>query len=178
MLAAGRGVIVDDGVGRFTIDEVVARSGVAKTTIYRWWPSRQSLMLDVIHSLFVPVTTPNTGAVRDDLRTYLEFYGAAPQEATSRLLPDLCSAAQRDPELAELRDTLVAEKRQPVLTILELAQARGEIAQTADLDVLASLIIGTLTYTRSVRGQRVDDALVSQVVDAALAFGACSPAEV
>jgi AcrR family transcriptional regulator len=169
VLAAGFEVLVADGVGGFTIDEVVARSGVAKSTIYRWWPNRQALLLDVIHEQLVPAATPNTGDVRADLLTYFAGYLAAPVDTpASRLLPELCSAAQRDPDLAELRDTLVIEKRQPVLTILELARARGELPPDADLEVIATLVIGPLAYTKSMRGQRVDPELAARAIDAAL----------
>lgn len=173
VLAAGLEVLAAEGVAGFTIDDVVSRSGVAKTTIYRWWPNRQALLLDVIHGQLAPPATPNTGDTRADLLGYLATYVDLPLDApASRLLPELCSAAQRDPDLAELRDTLVAEKRQPVLTILELARGRGELAPDADLDVLTSLVMGPIAYTRAVRGRAVDPRLAASAVDAALALGA------
>lgn len=165
------------GVAGFTIDEVVARSGVAKTTIYRWWPSRQALLLDAAHSLLSPSPTPNSGDTRADLIEYLSSFATFPRDTPAgRLLPELCSVARRDPEMAELRDTLIAEKRQPVLTILELAKARGDIAADVDVDLLATLVIGPLAYTKSLRELPVDARLVEQSVDAALAHGARSPA--
>lgn len=175
VLVAGLDVLIDEGVGGFTIDEVVARSGVAKTTIYRWWPSRQALMLEVIHGQLTPAATPNTGDTRADLVAYLRASVGTPVDTPAgRLLPELCSAAQRDPELAELRDTLVAEKRQPVRTILELGRARGDIGLDADLDLLTTLIVGPLAYTKAIRGRPVDPTLVAATVDAALAHGSVS----
>ena len=175
MVQAAVEVLERVGVAGFTIDAVVARSGVAKTTIYRWWPNRQALLLDATHSLLSPAATPNTGDTRADLITYLSNFVTVPRETPAgRLLPELCSVAQRDPEIAEVRDTLVAEKRQPVLTILELGRARGDIAADADVDLLATLAIGPLAYTKSLRGAAVDDRLVAASVDAVLAHGALS----
>jgi len=163
-------VLVRTGVGGFTIDEVVARSGVAKTTVYRWWPNRQALLLDAAHSLLSPAATPNSGDTRADLVAYLSNFVTVPRDTPAgRLLPELCSVAQRDPEIAELRDTLIAEKRQPVVTILELAKARGDIDQAADVELLATLLIGPLAYTKSLRGLPVDARLVTSVVDTVLA---------
>ncbi len=172
VIRAALEVLLEDGVARFTIDAVVARSGVAKTTVYRWWPNRQALLLDAIHAQLTGSATPNTGDTRADLATYLAPYATSAQDSpASRLMPDLCAAARHDPELAELRDVLLAEKRQPVITILELARARGEIAADADLEQLATLIIGPLAYTRSLRSLVVDPALLSAAIDAALAHG-------
>ena len=49
-LAAVVDVIVERGVANLNIEEVAARSGVAKTTIYRQWPERASLPEASAHS--------------------------------------------------------------------------------------------------------------------------------
>lgn len=173
VIDAALDVLLEDGVARFTVDAVVARSGVAKTTVYRWWPNRQALILDVIHAQLTASATPNTGDTRADLAAYLAPYATTAHDTpASRLMPDLCAAARRDPDLAELRDVLLTEKRQPVITILELARARGEIAAGADLDELATLIIGPLAYTKSLRGIPVPPELLTTAIDSALAHGA------
>lgn len=171
MLAAALDVLLESGIPGFTIDEVVARSGVAKTTIYRWWPSRQALLTDVIRCQLIPSATPNTGDLRADLIAYLAMFVGKPVDTpTGRLMPELCAAANRDPELAELRDSLLQDKRQPVLTLLELARGRGEIDADVDLDVVATLISGPIAYHRSMRGRVVELPFIEQVVDAALGY--------
>ncbi|MGE2737502.1 helix-turn-helix domain-containing protein [Mycolicibacterium vaccae] len=47
-MAAAFDILTQSGVGGFSVDEVVRRSGVAKTTIYRHWPSREALVLDAV----------------------------------------------------------------------------------------------------------------------------------
>ena len=66
-LAAATDLIVERGVGNLTIEEVAARSGVAKTTIYRHWPERASLIIDTVRASFEHVATPDTGSLRGDL---------------------------------------------------------------------------------------------------------------
>jgi AcrR family transcriptional regulator len=170
-MSAAQEVLLAEGVAAFTIDQVVARSGVAKSTIYRWWPSRQALLLDVIHHLIDAAATPNTGDTRADLRTYLGYFTTRKNPTpAARLMPELCAAAQHDPDLEELRDTLLAEKRQPVLTILQLAGSRGEIDEDCDLEMLATMIIGPLVYQRHMLGRTADPAMLDRVIDSALAF--------
>ena len=54
-LEATRDLIVENGVTSLTIEDVAARSGVAKTTIYRHWPERASLIVDAVNDI---VTIP------------------------------------------------------------------------------------------------------------------------
>src|SRR5919198_1676494 len=39
-------LLSEEGLAGVTVDAVARRSGVAKTTIYRHWPSREALLLD------------------------------------------------------------------------------------------------------------------------------------
>ena len=95
-LAAAVDVIVDKGVGDLTIEEVALRSGVAKTTIYRHWPERASLIIDTVRSCFEHVSTPDTGSLRGDLEAY--FGGMVRADLTGKvghLMPCLIDAAAR-----------------------------------------------------------------------------------
>ena len=173
VLDATRAIFERDGYASATIDAISAKSGVAKTTIYRWWPNRQALLIDVIRCQCMPAATPNTGDLRVDLLAYLSIFADKPIDTpAARLLPDLCAAARRDPTLSELRDTIIREKRQPVLTLLELAKARGQISLGADLELIATLILGPIAYQRTLCGEVVPMPIVEQIVDAALAMAA------
>jgi len=48
VLGAASDLMAARGVASLTIDEVAARSGVAKTTIYRHWQERTSLIIDAV----------------------------------------------------------------------------------------------------------------------------------
>ena len=69
VLEAAADIVAEVGLERTTIEEISARSGVAKTTIYRHWPSKQALMVDTVRGCFLPMATPNTGDLRADLIT-------------------------------------------------------------------------------------------------------------
>ncbi len=55
------------GLGGVSIDEVARASGVAKTTIYRHWPTRAALLIDACSQLGGPHEAPDTGSLRGDL---------------------------------------------------------------------------------------------------------------
>src|SRR6188472_183792 len=126
-LAAAVDLIVERGVGNLTIEEVAARSGVAKTTIYRHWPERASLIIDTVRASFEQIGTPDTGSLRGDLEAF--FFGMVRADLSGtvgHLMPCMIDAASRDPEIEMLLDRISIERQQPVLTIVERAQERGE----------------------------------------------------
>src|SRR5256884_5529820 len=47
ILKAAYQLCQEQGYGRLTIEAIAARAGVGKQTIYRWWPSKGALALDV-----------------------------------------------------------------------------------------------------------------------------------
>jgi AcrR family transcriptional regulator len=68
VLATTYQLMSEGGIGGVSIDEVARRSGVAKTTIYRHWPSRSALLLDACSKLGSRAEPPDTGSLEGDLR--------------------------------------------------------------------------------------------------------------
>ena len=61
-----------------TVEGIAARAGVAKQTIYRWWPSKVDILLDTLledadRALTVPRTGPAIAGMRRYLRALARF---------------------------------------------------------------------------------------------------------
>ncbi|MBE7209580.1 MAG: helix-turn-helix transcriptional regulator, partial [Gluconacetobacter diazotrophicus] len=56
-------MLFEAGLGGVSVDEVSRRSGVAKTTIYRHWPTRSALVLDACSKMGTPEPPPDTGTL-------------------------------------------------------------------------------------------------------------------
>ena len=94
--AAARDVLAERGVAGFSVDAVVERSGVAKTTIYRHWPSAHHLLVDTAAEGSGTMPTPNTGALRSDLIEILSTMAAKVDEPGMRArILDLLAASGR-----------------------------------------------------------------------------------
>ncbi|MCZ7528454.1 MAG: TetR/AcrR family transcriptional regulator [Acidimicrobiia bacterium] len=159
-------LLCEQGLPGLTIEQVAHRSGVAKTTIYRHWATKVDLVLDAVTALDAPIATPNTGDLRADLRACFHAVSdAGLQSRLGRIVPSLLDAAQRDPEYARLNEQLGRERRQPVRTVLELAQLRGEIPASVDLDDATELVIGPLLGRVLVSREPVTEGFVELVVD-------------
>ena len=169
-LAAATDLIVERGVGNLTIEEVAARSGVAKTTIYRHWPERASLIIDTVRASFEHVGTPDTGSLRGDLEAF--FFGMVRADLSGtvgHLMPCMIDAASRDPEIEMLLDRISIERQQPVLTIVERAQQRGELPAELDTRVVVGTIVGPIVFRKLIWRQPLDTAYVSGSLDVAIA---------
>jgi AcrR family transcriptional regulator len=168
-LAAAIDLIVERGVGNLSIEEVAARSGVAKTTIYRHWPERGSLIIDTVRSTFSHVTTPDTGTLRGDLEAYFgEMIRADLDGRVGKLIPSLIDAAARDPEIELLMERFSIERQQPLLTMVARAQERGELPPDLDRDVVVGTVIGPIVFRKVLQRRPVDAAYVSKCLDVTL----------
>lgn len=166
-LDAAADLIVQRGVGAFSIEEVAARSGVAKSTIYRHWPERAALIIDTVRATFEHVVTPDTGSLRGDLETYVAAMVRADLSAgkASQLMPAIIDAAARDPEIATLVDGLKDERERPLRAMIRRAEARDEIPTGLDMRVLVGTLIGPVVFRKLIQRQVVDDDFVAGYLD-------------
>lgn len=164
--AAAKEVLAERGVGGFSVDAVVERSGVAKTTIYRYWSSAHHLLVDTAALDLGPVSTPNTGNLRDDLVAIMSsMANLVEQDGMRSRALDLLAASGRDPLLEAARDEMLETHLQPLHTVLEIAQLRGEIDPSIDLGLVADLIQGAMFYRRILRGDPLSPERIAQMVD-------------
>src|SRR3984957_19430878 len=90
VLTAALELLSESGVGGFSVDEVARRSGVAKTTIYRHWPTREALVVDACSRLTAPQTIPDTGSLEGDLTSILSYIAELLQTANwASVLPSI-----------------------------------------------------------------------------------------
>src|SRR5271163_2383033 len=163
--------LTEGGLSGVSVDEVSRRSGVAKTTIYRHWPSRTALLFDAVMQFAPRLQTPNTGSLRSDL-TALAL-GLAERLRTGRwssAMPSIIDAAERDMEVAEFQSRTHAGMMSGFSAIAARAQARGELGPNFDVSDLTAAIAGPLFYRRWFSRQELDDAFVRGVVERALGW--------
>jgi AcrR family transcriptional regulator len=177
ILRAALDLVADHGVSGLTVDAVAARAGVGKQTIYRHWGSRARLIHAAISCMHDPDDVPDTGSLRGDLRVLLEqlvaFLG---HSDAGRVLPSLIDAAERDPELADLREVHIAQRRAVFELVLRRGVDRGELDAGTDLGVMTDLLVGPFFYRRIVGRRAVASTDIEPVLELVLrAVGAGAP---
>jgi AcrR family transcriptional regulator len=169
VLQATADLVAEVGLERTTIDEIAARSGVAKTTIYRHWPSKQALLVAAVRSCLEYSPTPNTGDLRADLVACFEpMVRAVDGGRVGKMLASLLDAAARDPELDRLLRAYMVDRSLPLRTVLQLAQGRGELPADLDLFLAAALFIGPISYRKTILREPITEEYVEAIVDAGL----------
>ncbi|MGI5418174.1 TetR/AcrR family transcriptional regulator [Actinomadura luteofluorescens] len=148
ILAATAELCSQFGYGRLTIEAIAARAGVSKKTIYRWWPSKGAVALDLLdETATVAAAPPDTGDLAADLHSMLtEIIGmlTPPHNAPG---PGVIAEALHDPDLArELRERLVRPRIATFRQRLRRAQDAGQLHPDADLDVALDLLYGPLYH--------------------------------
>lgn len=169
-LVAASDLLVERGVAHLTIDEVATRSGVAKTTIYRHWPERTSLIVDAVNVNLEHVGPPDTGSLRGDLEAY--FGGMIRSDLSgnvAHIIPCLVEAAGRDPEMASLLERIGSERERVMKTIVAQAVERGELRVDLDIETLVGVIVGPIVFQKVVRRRPLTEEYVTACLDIALA---------
>lgn len=155
ILAAAADAVVADGYNATTIEQIAAAAGVGKQTIYRWWPSKPALFVEVYNDL-VPqdVLQADTGDVFADLEGLLAgLFAIYRRTPAARVLAGLIAEAQHDPAAADaVRGGLVIGRRGLLTEPLRRGVDTGQLA--ADFDVAwASDAITALIWHRLLCGR-------------------------
>src|SRR5689334_20341648 len=145
ILTATADLLAERGLAAMSIEEVAARAGVGKTTIYRRWPSKGLLALDAfVVSFRAEQPLPDTGSLRGDLLAALHAWvRAVTQTAMGPMLTGLIAEAQHDPELrGAWRGRVLEPLRTQHRVMLDRAISRGEVAASAYRDAVLDRFFG------------------------------------
>ncbi len=171
ILAATVELLAERGLAAMTIEEVAARAGVGKATIYRRWPSKGLLALDAFVASFqAQQPLPDTGTLRGDLLDALHAWvRAVTRTPMGRMLADLIAEAQHDPELrAAWRDRVMEPLRSQHRIMLDRAIARGEIAPSVDREVVLDLFFGAAQHRLLLGHLPMTEDFIREVVEVIL----------
>jgi AcrR family transcriptional regulator len=176
ILAAAGGLLASRGLDGMSIEEVAARAGVGKATIYRRWSSKGLLALDAFMQMFrEQQPPPDTGSLRGDLTAALRAWvRAVTSTPAGRLLTSLIAAAQQDPELhAAWRDRVLEPLRAQHRIMLQHAVERGEIPAAVDAEVVLDMFFGAAEHRLLLGHLPISESFITSVVDVIL--GGISP---
>ncbi len=161
-------LLLEVGFSALTVEGVATRAGVGKATIYRRWPSKLPLVVEAFGQL-PALEDVDTGDLVEDLkkmlRSYLQLFNSTP---LATVLPSLAGERAHNPQLSELFDPVIKQRRRPLIRVLERAVERGELPRDLDLDLAADLIVGPIAVRLFFTGGKIHPRLAGPVVDAAL----------
>jgi AcrR family transcriptional regulator len=142
------------GFERMTVDEVAARAGVGKATVYRRWPSKDDLAVAAMERLYaLEIPQPDTGSIRGDLaesyRSVLSFVGSP--EGSAYLKMSIAESV-RDDRIAALYRRATERAEESARVMFVRAKERGELRPDVDLDCCVQWL-GGIIASRTITGR-------------------------
>jgi AcrR family transcriptional regulator len=170
ILDAAEAILREEGIAGFSIEAVARRARAGKPTIYRWWPNRTLLMLEVYRRIKNQRAFPDTGTLRTDLIAFLQnqLLGFWKDGLNGTVYRAIIAEAQSDPEAARALYEYQAERKQVAVEMVDRAKARGEIPAEANGGLIVDMIV-SFAWHQLLIG-RVDEAIgaIEGVVDGVL----------
>ncbi|MFI6588545.1 TetR/AcrR family transcriptional regulator [Embleya sp. NPDC050493] len=167
VLHAADDLLVEHGFGALTVEAIARRAGVAKQTIYRWWPSKVEILLDTLiedsdKRLPFPTEEPTAESIRGYLRRFARFLARDP---AGKVLLALVAQAQHDPDTARsLHERYLGPRRARERDMLVRAVDAGEISPRLGPDIAIDALVGPIVY-RALTGSSIPRDLVDTLVE-------------
>jgi AcrR family transcriptional regulator len=167
VLHAADDLLAERGFAGLTIEGIAARAGVAKQTIYRWWPSKVDVLLDtLIEDAQQELTVPDTGSAITDARRYLRRLAAfITGDPAGKVLLALIGEAQHDAEMAGVFHARYLDaQRRAEQAMLARGVASGELPADLDVDRALDALLGPVFYRALVTGGPLSAAFTDRLV--------------
>jgi AcrR family transcriptional regulator len=150
ILRAANQLLREVGYERMSIEAIAARAGVGKTTIYRWYDSKEALVTDALTYFRRELPVPDTGGLWTDLEEiFMEILRQDPKAYDRRTLALTIGSIASSPQLAEVYWTnFVAPRRLAISIIFDRAKARGELRADADPELILDIIMASIFVIR------------------------------
>lgn len=170
MLEAGTALLIEAGPRSVTVDAVSQRSGVAKSTLYRHWASREELLIDILRNNEPDMPSPAqdlcfVDALHEVVRGMAAAFG---NPEWCKVLPVMLSMRSHMPEVAEILDADHEEHKKMFAGVLDRGKAEGVLPDDLDPELVLQLLIGPILFAALTEQKPVEE-VAEYVVDRFLA---------
>jgi len=168
ILQATVSLLGSSGYVDFSIEKVAQQAGVGKQTIYRWWPTRADLVLEVWRDRLLPPMPVYDGQTK--LPTYLGNSLLAFGQQISRTdcrQAAICilAEAHRDPALYHrMAEAVYVPRINLIKQAFKEAQAAGDFSKNINIDVAIDALYGAVWYKVLIRFETVNRAYIDALV--------------
>lgn len=167
-LAAARGILMDHGFGRLTIEAVAAKSGVGKPTIYRNWSNKSELAMAALLPEH-PADNPDGKGFSEALGQQMDTLVATFASTRGRQIALALASADPESELTRaFRNRVILSSRDAGRDMILAAIDRGEIAEPEGIETVLDMIYGPVLYRLLAGHQPLDAAFARSLTATAL----------
>ena len=177
-MAASHAVIMDavyallqeKSVRDLTMEAVAKRAGVGKPTLYKWWPTKATLVLAMLCERMAPkLEKPTVLTAEESLRFRARSLIKAFNGPFGTIVAGLIAEGQSEPAvLQEFFDRWISPRRNATITDLQRGKDAGELRSETEPELLNDAIFGAIYYRMLLRSgpltRRFGEDLVEQVI--------------
>jgi len=159
------------GYAGLTMDRVAERAGVGKAALYRRWPSKKEMLIDLVGQFATKaVLPPDTGSLRGDIQAIThDAIAVLANPLVRSVVQSLVTEARRSPDLgAVLTERFINPRREAGAQMLRRAVERGEVRPDSDLELAQDLIGGPLYLRGVILGEEFPPGYSERLTDAVL----------
>jgi AcrR family transcriptional regulator len=148
VLQSAYALMATAGLAATSIDAVARHSNVSKMTIYKWWPSREALLIDAfLHHASLMLPIPGTGKPAGRLRRHAAAYAEALLGEFGRVQLAVISECISKTGSAEIfYDRYLHYRRTALVELIAAGQQDGSIGAAGTPEDLYDAIYGSLFY--------------------------------
>jgi len=175
ILTAAADLVAEMGYERVSMEGIAARAGVGKMTVYRRWPSKAALYVDVYADLVPPeALAGGTGSLGGDLRHLLAaLFDLYRQTPAAAVLAGVIAAAQSDTAAKEALESGLVSGRRGLLTgTFRRAVERSELPVNFNGKRANDLLVALVRHRLLTDPAGLDDAYIDTIIDTVLMLGA------
>jgi AcrR family transcriptional regulator len=146
ILDAALDAVTDSGIDGVSCEDVAARAGVGKNTLYRRWPGKEDMLIAAFASLKSPLPQPRGESVREDLIAMLGVMAAdADDPRYARQFALLHGEGERYPRLVKrYKEQVVEPRRELIRSVLRHGVATGELRRDTDVEIAMLTLTGAV----------------------------------
>lgn len=166
ILEAAYQILMNEGIGRLTVERVASETGVGKPTIYRNWANAHELAMAAFMAQPVKAFDSPMGSARHRLQAHLRSVVRTFSTPRGRQITLTLASAEQESELVKaFRNQVILNSREVGRAILEEAIADGSVMSATPVETVLDMLYGPLFFRLLVGHTKLSDELAVQLVE-------------
>ena len=163
-------LLQEKSVRDLTMEEVANRAKVGKPTLYKWWPTKATLVLAMLCERMAPnLEKPSDRTAEESLRFRVRSLIGAFNGPFGKIVAGVIAESQSEPGILQQFFTRwVSPRRTATIAELQRGKNTGELRSDAEPELLNDAIFGAIYYRLLLRSdpltRRFGEELVDQVI--------------
>jgi AcrR family transcriptional regulator len=171
ILEAARALLNERGMVGVTMEELAARAGVGKPTIYRSWPNAHAVAMAALIDVQTQAQPVKAGrSTVLELKRSLRNLVVAFASRAGRSAAALIAAADPETEIARsFRNHVIQRSREQIRELVLRGMDEGVISRKVDIEVVLDLMVAPVFFRLLLGHGPLDEAFADAVIDHVLA---------